>query len=90
MTLKNTLPRDDRATVKTEPAIMLPALLTERDAAAYIGVSVSYLRQARTKGAPGTRTAGPPFIRLDSFGTKGGRNGGRVMYPRADLDEWLV
>ena len=90
MTLKNTLPRDDRATVKTEPAITLPALLTECEAAAYIGVSVSYLRQARTKGAPGGRTAGPNFVRLDSFGLRDGKNGGRVMYPRADLDKWLM
>ena len=90
MTLKNTLPRNDRAMTKTEPAIPLPALLSQQDAAKYIGVSVAYLRRARTEGSPGGRTAGPDFVRLASFGTKGGKNGGRVMYSRADLDKWLM
>ena len=89
MTLRNTLPGNDHATTETEQAITLPALLSEREAAAYTGVSVAYLRRARREGAPGGRTAGPPFVRLETFGAKGGRNGGRVMYARVDLDAWL-
>ena len=84
MTLKNTLPG------KRQTVTELPALLSERDAERYTGVSVAYLSRARTEGSPGGRTAGPDFVRLDSFGAKGGKNGGRVMYPRADLDKWLM
>ncbi|MDR1134443.1 MAG: helix-turn-helix domain-containing protein [Synergistaceae bacterium] len=80
----------NETTAPTKPAITeLPQLLSERDAAKYTGVSAAYLRRARTEGAPGGRTSGPVFVRLESFGAKGGRNGGRVLYPRADLDEWL-
>jgi hypothetical protein len=90
MTLKNILPSKHQTATETEQASMLPALLNERDAAKYAGVSVAYLRRARNEGAPGGRTAGPDFVRLESFGKKGGKNGGRVMYPRVDLDKWLV
>ena len=90
MTLRNKLTRNDCATTKPEPVITLPALLSEQDAAKYIGVSVTFLRRARCEGNPGGRTAGPDFVRLDSFCAKGGKNGGRVMYPRADLDKWLI
>ena len=90
MTFKNTLSRNDRAMTETGQGTTLPALLDERAAAKYAGVSVAYLRRARIEGAPSGRTAGPNFVRLESFGAKGGKNGGRVMYPRADLDKWLM
>jgi hypothetical protein len=86
MTLKNTLPGKRQT---ANEAVTLPALLSEREAAAYLGVSVAYLRRARKEGAPGGRTAGPLFIRLETFGEKGGKNAGRVMYARVDLDAWL-
>ncbi|MDR3165771.1 MAG: hypothetical protein LBU13_09355 [Synergistaceae bacterium] len=91
MTLKNTLPRKRQTieTAKTRQATT-PQLLSEHEAAAYTGVSTAYLRRARREGAPGGRTAGPLFVRLETFGAKGGRNGGRVMYPVKDLDEWVA
>jgi len=47
-----------------------------RDAARYIGMSDSWLRQSRMAN----RTEGPPFFRA---GTRA------VRYRRADLDRWL-
>jgi hypothetical protein len=88
MTLQNTLPRKRRAIIEAKAAT--PALLSECEAAAYTGVSVAFLRRARREGNPGGRTAGPLFVRLETFGKKGGANGGRVMYPVKDLDAWLV
>jgi hypothetical protein len=90
MTLQNTLPRKRRAIIEAQATTPTPALLSEREAAAYTGVSVAFLRRARGEGAPGGRTAGPLFVRLETFGEKGGKNGGRVMYARADLDAWLA
>jgi hypothetical protein len=91
MTLKNTLPRKHQTieTARGEQST-LPALLSEHEAAKYTGVSIAYLRQARREGAPGGRTAGPLFVRLETFGAKGGRNGGRIKYALKDLDEWLA
>ena len=89
MTLKNTLPSKRRDMAETEQAITLPALLSEREAAAYTGASVAFLRRCRSEGATGQRTPGPLFVRLASFGTGRGRNAGRVMYPRCELDAWL-
>ncbi|MDR1133572.1 MAG: hypothetical protein LBL05_05380 [Synergistaceae bacterium] len=93
MTLKNTLSRKRGAVATNETAraeqSIIPALLSERDAAAYTGVSAAYLRRARREGSPGGRTSGPNFVRLESFGAKGGKNGGRVLYARVDLDVWL-
>jgi hypothetical protein len=88
MTLKNTLQSKRRVIAETQSAI--PALLSEREAAKYTGASIAFLRRARGEGNPGGRTAGPLFVRLESFGGKGGKNGGRVMYPVKDLDEWLA
>jgi hypothetical protein len=96
MTLKNTIPRkrqtatDTTATNSKTKHSILPQLLSEHEAAKYAGVSVSFLRRARREGAPGGRTAGPKFVRLESFGKKGGKNGGRILYAIKDLDEWLA
>ncbi len=54
-------------------------LMPERDAAAYLGLSRSYLRNARSTGALPGRVPPPPFLRL----------GRLVRYERQALDEWL-
>lgn len=53
--------------------------LTELEAASYIGMSRSYLAQARMDGQRATRTPAPPFIKI----------GRSVRYLREDLDRWL-
>lgn len=53
--------------------------LTEIEAAKYIGMSRSYLAQARMEGHRANRTPAPPFIKI----------GRSVRYLRADLDAWL-
>ena len=97
MTLQNTLPRKRQASIESEitqttnePLSALPKLLSDKEVAQYLGISTAFLRRARSEGSPGGRTAGPPFIRLESFGSNGGRNGGRIMYPLVDADEWLM
>jgi len=57
----------------------MPLLLDEKLAAPYLGVSLSYLRKARSEGAPGKRTPAPEFVKVD----------GRIYYRRADLDMWV-
>lgn len=59
---------------------MTQQALNEADAARYIAMSASYLRRARSEGAPGGRTAGPQYVKL----------GRSVRYLVGDLDEWLV
>jgi len=49
--------------------------LTDREAAIYIGMSASWLRQSRVTGNPDA----PPFLKI----------GRSVRYLRADLDIWL-
>jgi predicted DNA-binding transcriptional regulator AlpA len=51
-------------------------ILRDRDAARYVGMSESWLRQTRMLG----RTDGPPFVRI---GTRA------IRYRRLDLDRWL-
>lgn len=53
--------------------------LTERQAAAYIGMSRSFLAQSRMDGLRANRTPAPPFIRI----------GRSVRYLLDDLDGWL-
>ena len=54
-------------------------VLTEKEAAEYIGMSISYLRQDRCYGAVGGRVAGPKFLKY-----------GRVVRYRINhLNEWL-
>lgn len=52
---------------------------TEQETAEYIGMSRSFLRQARMEGLRGNRTAAPPFIKI----------GRSVRYLKEDLDSWL-
>jgi predicted DNA-binding transcriptional regulator AlpA len=49
------------------------------EAALYIGMSESFLRQSRMDGIRENRTPGPPFVRI----------GRSVRYLRKDLDAWL-
>ena len=53
--------------------------LSEADAANYIGMSRSFLRQARMDGKRFNRTPGPPFTKI----------GRKVLYLKDDLDAWL-
>jgi len=52
----------------------------EKEAADYIGMSCSFLRQARMNGDRVERTPGPPWIRIGSRA---------IRYLREDLDAWL-
>ena len=53
--------------------------LSEAEAADYIGMSRSFLRQARMDGKRVNRTPGPPFTKI----------GRKVLYLKDDLDTWL-
>lgn len=53
--------------------------LTEKEAAPYIGMSRSFLRQSRMNGKRRNRTPGPPFIKI----------GRKVLYLEDDLNAWL-
>ena len=57
-----------------------PKLLNERDAARYIGKSVSFLRTCRYKTKQGEIDAGPRYVRLRSK---------FILYPVKELDDWL-
>lgn len=52
---------------------------TEKQAAQYIGMSRSFLRQDRMNGSRINRTAGPKFLKI----------GRSIRYLREDLDMWL-
>jgi len=54
--------------------------LTESQAAEYISMSRSYLRQSRMNGDRDSRTPGPTFIRVGSRA---------IRYLIEDLDAWL-
>lgn len=56
-----------------------PELLDEFAAAEFIGMSVSFLRAARSRGVLGNRTPPPPHLLL----------GRTVKYDVADLKAWL-
>ena len=53
--------------------------LSEHEAADYIGMSRSFLRQDRMNGHREGRTPGPPFLRI----------GRAIRYLIDDLDAWL-
>jgi len=53
--------------------------IRETEAAHYIGMSVSFLRQGRMEGARQNRTAGPPYHKI----------GKSVRYRIDDLEAWL-
>ncbi len=55
-------------------------LLTEKQAAPYIGMSRSFLRQSRMNGKRQNRTPGPLFLKI----------GRKVLYLVDDLDAWLL
>ena len=58
----------------------LPArVLNEYQAAAYIGMSRSFLAQSRMDGRRDNRTCAPPFIKI----------GRSVRYLMEDLNDWL-
>lgn len=54
-------------------------VLNEIETAEYIGMSRSYLRQARMEGRRQNYTPAPPFIKI----------GRAVRYLKEDLDLWL-
>jgi len=54
-------------------------VLTDPEAAQYIGMSISFLRQSRMDGARHNRTPGPSYIKI----------GRAVRYLKEDLDTWL-
>ena len=56
------------------------SLLTEKQAAPYIGMSRSFLRQSRMNGKRLNMTPGPPFLKI----------GRKVLYLADDLDTWLL
>ena len=56
------------------PTVITARLISERDAATYIGMSVFYLRQARVHGR------GPTYHRF----------GRSIRYHVADLDTWIT
>ena len=55
-------------------------LMTEKQAAPYIGMSRSFLRQSRMNGKRENRTPGPPYLKI----------GRKVLYLAEDLDAWLL
>ncbi len=57
-----------------------PRLMTEKEAAPYIGMSRSFLRQSRMNGKREIRTPGPPYLKI----------GRKVLYLVEDLDDWLM
>ena len=65
--------------MNTEQQILSPRSLSEIEAALYICMSRSFLRQARMDGKRDNRTPAPPFIKI----------GRAVRYLREDLDSWL-
>lgn len=54
--------------------------LTEKEAAEYIGMSRSFLRQDRMNGYRETRTRGPDYLKF----------GRAIRYRKEDLDAWLM
>ena len=54
-------------------------VLRDPEAAHYIGMSESFLRQSRMDGMRENHTPGPPFVKI----------GRAVRYLVADLDAWL-
>ena len=58
----------------------LQRALTDPQAARYIAMSVSFLKQSRMNGDRENRTPGPPFIKIGKRA---------IRYLREDLDAWL-
>lgn len=58
-----------------------PAVLDEKGAATYIGMSPGFLRRARMTGRTKSGSTGPDFVRVPG--------GKAVRYRVVDLDAWL-
>lgn len=58
---------------------LVKRVLSEIETSQYIGMSRSFLRQARMDGNRDNRTTAPPFIKI----------GRSVRYLKEDLDQWL-
>jgi len=58
---------------------MTQRALKEPEAAQYLSMSASFLRQSRMDGMRENRTPGPPFVKI----------GRAVRYLVDDLDAWL-
>jgi len=56
-----------------------PRVVSEEDAARYLGISQSSLRKGRMAGRQAAQMSSPPFIKM----------GRRVGYLLEDLDNWL-
>ena len=54
-------------------------VMNEKEAASYIGMSLSYLRHDRCYGVTGNKTAGPVFVKV----------GRSIRYLKTDLHDWL-
>lgn len=54
--------------------------LTEKEAAIYIGMSRSYLRQDRMRDVKPNHIPGPPYVKL----------GRTIRYMQQDLDQWIL
>ncbi len=63
-------------TEKTVPA----RLMSERDAARYLGVSRAFLRESRMNGNRRGRTPAPPWVQF----------GRSIRYDIRDLDAWIA
>ena len=59
--------------------IEIVEVLTEKEAAKYIGMSCSFLNQDRINSYRKNRTHGPAFMKL----------GRSIRYHKKDLDDWL-
>jgi predicted DNA-binding transcriptional regulator AlpA len=58
---------------------MTQRALKEPEAAQYLSMSISFLRQSRMDGIREHRTPGPAFVKI----------GRAVRYLKEDLDHWL-
>ncbi len=67
--------------MKNDGAIVTvtPKTLTESEAAVYLGISKSTLRQGRCDGRRNNRMPPPPYLRI----------GRKILYDISDLDRWL-
>ena len=61
--------------------MLKPALVGEKEAAGYIGLSVGWLRKTRMTGASRSNSNGPDFLKV--------ANGRGVRYRIQDLDRWI-
>ena len=81
----STIVQTDHETTRTTPAChqvverKKARAVNDREAAAYIGMSVSFLRKSRMEGDRQNRTPGPPFLKI----------GRSVRYLTDVLDMWL-